>query len=340
MPDSPMTVLRYRLRMLTPAFLGDAQQDGRWRTPPIKALLRQFWRMAYAADHGFNVDVARMRHEEGLLFGHAWLKDDRDAKGNKVAARRSLVRLRLHAPDHDASKAWAKGTQDGVAPLSTGLDTSYAWFGLVDSRNHKSRHGLKADANEGVRELALAFPSDQSQRMRQVMQWIAAFGTVGSRCRGAWGSIHVDDSAELPAAKTRAMSECLKGDWAVALAHDGNGACVWESDRTFRQWNDAMREVAYARKRIRTALKSVDGMDLRAALGFAANTGRMPSPLRWKVFAKQHNQLAIRVFAMPHGLPDVSGKRMSPRDLTQAWAATCNALDREGSIKRVMLPGL
>src|SRR5690625_6928723 len=36
-----------------------------------------------------------MRKEEGLLFGHAWLEDDRDEKGNKVPARRSQVRIRL-----------------------------------------------------------------------------------------------------------------------------------------------------------------------------------------------------------------------------------------------------
>jgi hypothetical protein len=31
----------FTLRFATPAFLGDAEQNGVWRTPPIKALLRQ-----------------------------------------------------------------------------------------------------------------------------------------------------------------------------------------------------------------------------------------------------------------------------------------------------------
>ncbi len=39
---------RYTVRFLTPAFLGDAEQNGRWRTPPFKAQLRQWWRVAYA----------------------------------------------------------------------------------------------------------------------------------------------------------------------------------------------------------------------------------------------------------------------------------------------------
>jgi CRISPR-associated protein Cmr1 len=29
-----MNVLKFELRFTTPAFLGDAEQSGRWRTPP------------------------------------------------------------------------------------------------------------------------------------------------------------------------------------------------------------------------------------------------------------------------------------------------------------------
>ena len=51
--------------------------------------------MVHAADQPGGVDVAAMRQAEGRLFGHAWLENDRDARGQKVAARRSAIRLRL-----------------------------------------------------------------------------------------------------------------------------------------------------------------------------------------------------------------------------------------------------
>jgi len=35
-----MTTRKYQVRFVTPAFLGDFEQAGRWRTPPFKALLR------------------------------------------------------------------------------------------------------------------------------------------------------------------------------------------------------------------------------------------------------------------------------------------------------------
>ncbi len=38
-----MHLCSYQLRFQTPAFLGNAQQQAQWRTPPIKALLRQWW---------------------------------------------------------------------------------------------------------------------------------------------------------------------------------------------------------------------------------------------------------------------------------------------------------
>ena len=101
-----MKKLSFQLQFHTPAFLGDATQSGRWRTPPFKAQLRQWWRVAYAAQQRFAVNVAEMREIEGHLFGHAWLEDDKDADGKKVAARRSAVRIRLSQWDAGTLKTW------------------------------------------------------------------------------------------------------------------------------------------------------------------------------------------------------------------------------------------
>jgi CRISPR-associated protein Cmr1 len=44
-----MQELSYQISFTTPAFLGNAGQDAQWRTPPLKALLRQWWRVAQKA---------------------------------------------------------------------------------------------------------------------------------------------------------------------------------------------------------------------------------------------------------------------------------------------------
>jgi CRISPR-associated protein Cmr1 len=89
-----MHTATYTLTFTTPAFLGDANQNARWRTPPIKHELRHWWRVAYAADHGFRVNVSEMRREEGLLFGNAWLSH-RVGRRDQNTFTKSLVRLRL-----------------------------------------------------------------------------------------------------------------------------------------------------------------------------------------------------------------------------------------------------
>jgi len=94
--NEAVRILKYQLKFNTPAFLGDAEQNGRWRTPPIKALLRQWWRMVWAADHDYKVNITEMRREEGLLFGMA--TDSESCK--------SLVRIRLDRWDEGKLKDW------------------------------------------------------------------------------------------------------------------------------------------------------------------------------------------------------------------------------------------
>lgn len=338
---SKMIVLSYQMRFLTPAFLGDAEQDARWRTPPIKALLRQFWRMAYAADHAFKVDMKQMRHEERLLFGHAWLDDDIDSRGKKIAARRSLVRIRLQNPSDAGIPAWSLGSQTGVSPLPDGLSTSYAWFGLIKRGGGlRDRKAIKAaHLGESVRTVQISAPETHADSIRHAMAWIGMFGTLGARSRGSWGSlelgsretVHLDRNALLRG--SQALEDCLSRDWPASLAVDGKGLCCWESRKSWNTWDSAMREVAALRKEVRTSLKAVGSQDLRPTLGFAG-AGRMPSPLRWKIVQREH-ELGIRIAAMPHTIPEGSGSSLSASNLLRAWTTVISTLDGNPAIHRI-----
>ncbi len=332
-----MKTLEYRIRFITPAFLGNAEQHGQWRTPPFKALLRQWWRVAYAADRNFSINVADMRREEGLLFGHAWLEDDRDERGNKIAARKSAIRMRLNALEQQ--NAWAMGSQQGITPLSNGLDTSYAWFGLIKRGNGQpDRSAIKPGINESIRTLGLAVPDEYELQLKEVMSLINAFGLLGSRSRGGWGALQIEDTGTLQVKDmlhyTQDISTCLKNDWAMSLTKDTQGLCVWESQNTFDSWDKAMRFIATQRKQVRTALKGAKD-DLRAVLGFASS-GRMPSPLRWKVMAAQSGKLVVRVFALPHKIPDDNGKNLSLEKLVIAWNTVFRTLDATHGLQRLM----
>jgi CRISPR-associated protein Cmr1 len=324
-----MRKLEYEVRFLTPAFLGNAQQAAQWRTPPFKALLRQWWRVAYAAERKFNIEIDVMRREEGVLFGNAWLSHK---EGKKTVSDycKSQVRIRLTNAQNDS--AWVLGTQTGVAPLSRGLDTSYAWFGLIKP----DRSAIKAGTAESIQRLILAAPDKQIERLQEVVSLVHSFGLLGSRSRGGWGALHVEPADKMHAKDihryTRDITMCLKDDWAMSLAKDERGLCVWETTQAFRSWDKAMHFIATERKRVRTALKI--GADLRSALGFAS-LGRMPSPLRWKVVMTDTKELAVRIFPLPHRIPDEGGKKLTEEQLVKAWKTVSSTLDAAYNLKRV-----
>lgn len=326
----------YTVRFVTPAFLGNAEQKGQWRTPPFKALLRQWWRVAYAADARFKVDVASMRREEGLLFGHVGLDDGRAESDSRIAAYKSRIRIRLGTTT-GGGEAWTIGTQKGVKPLPDGLETSYAWFGLINrGADLPDRAGIGVGKVEAVRQLQLAFPDEYEKQMQRVITLAHAFGLLGSRSRGGWGALHIDGVAALEAKELQQyacdLAHCLEGDWAMALAKDDQGLCVWDSKIEFDDWSKAMAFIATRRKQVRTALKQ--GRDLRPALGFAS-PGRMPSPLRWKVMAQEKHKLTVRAFALPHRIPDDGGRRLSQQDLHSAWHAVSSSLDGIRDMQRL-----
>ena len=333
-----MKKLEYELRFLTPAFLGNAEQSAQWRTPPIKALLRQWWRVVWAADHGFSNDIEAMRREEGLLFGHAWLEDDsfeRDGRRVTTAARKSRVRLRLEATD-DAG-AWTPGTQQGVAPVPTTIDAGYAWFGLVKrGQGRPDRNAIRADGREAVHTLVLAVPDEHAECLATVMRFVSQFGQLGSRSRGGWGSFQLSGTRSLSVAELQGYAQptdaCLTRDWPMSFCSDEKGLCYWESKATFKTWDQAMLGAALERRRVRSTLKAVGGRDLRAALGFA-EPGRMPSPLRWRVVQTPEKQLVMRVFAMPTLIPEDTKKSIAPTDLKKAWPIIFDALDRSDFLK-------
>ncbi|GIX29856.1 MAG: hypothetical protein KatS3mg124_0328 [Porticoccaceae bacterium] len=282
------------VRFLTPAFLGNAEQEGQWRTPPFKAQLRQWWRVRWAAEHRFNVDLARMRREEGLLFGNAWLQGE---------FCKSKVRLRLiHKANPE--QFWAKGTQKGVDPMTKDLSTSYAWYGIDDDDKDKKRTALKAEASEGTRTLALAFPSEWAAELDQTLELMHHFGQVGRRSRGGWGSYQLEGFPALDPGFaqrfTLPLDDCLKMGWPCAIAKGDGGPMLWESEKTFAKWDAAMAQVAIARRDIRNTIKSKDKSSAKL-LGSASP--RFPSPLRWKVVEREPGRLAVRVFAMPYGGP-------------------------------------
>ena len=202
----PMT---YRIRFLTPAFLGNAEQSGQWRAPPFKALLRQWWRVVWAANHGYPEDTAEMRQDEGRLFGNAWIKDD---------FHKSAVRLRLSTWNggRATGERWRFDHDDRASHASRRPDNRRTTGRRETDGNAAIRHpevGRSIDpllylgygplvfkgctvlkSNAAIQagetaELSIAAPRAEIDDLRAALALMDAYGTVGGRSRNGWGAV-------------------------------------------------------------------------------------------------------------------------------------------------------
>ncbi len=269
----------------TPAFIGDAEQNGAWRTPPFKGLLRQWWRVAAASSCDY--DVNRLRERELALFGSA----------SGETGGKSKVRLRLEKWDKGSLKSWimdpkvfhkevGKGGRKvgahlylGFGPLTHGdtgrrrqdgtpiKDTVFA-FTKTEPKNQRS--AIDAGEENG-HSLRVAAP----ESITDALQLAAWFGTVGSRSRNGWGSLLMkgediesigkvlDGTEHLLSAFCRPLEDCLMLDWPHAIGcDDRDGALVWKSRQGFGRWEDAMKHLAEVKIAFRTAIAIASNRDI------------------------------------------------------------------------------
>jgi CRISPR-associated protein Cmr1 len=347
----------FQIQFHTPAFLGDASQSGRWRTPPFKAQLRQWWRVAYAAQQQFAVNVREMRDIEGHLFGHAWLENDKDEQGHKVTARRSEVRIRLSQWSEGKETAWPSQDtpirhrnvhdRDGKEkPVGAQL---YMGFGpLMFDKGTALKANAAIQANEQA-ELAIAFPDEQAALLDQALQLMDLYGTVGGRSRNGWGSYSLEPTNGLATPRnhmpSQPLAKCLREDWPHALGADSQGALVWQTT-PHKDWSGLMKTLAQTKIAMRTHFDFNSGKNAAApedrhwlsypvtnhSVASWGNNARLPNQLRFKVRTTADGQLIGIIFHMPHKPPAEFGS--NPQTLERIWGQVHDHLDQSAALKR------
>lgn len=256
-----MKRLEYTVSFTTPAFLGNAEQAGQWRTPPFKALIRQWWRVAEV--RGGKPNVPALHKREGELFGRA--------ADNGTTA--SQVCLRLDWRGGIAPKDRWKGLSAVMHPEVThkaGADL-YLAYGPVDIGSKLKRESFipAAELAERGRVLTVGVPHAEGERFGDVAKLAHALGALGSRCRNGWGSPHFDEGAltleELAAMLdppnrtgrdwlrpfSRDWTQALEADWCHAVGRDGNGLLMWRTD-AMDKWEDVLKTLAEVKIAFRT----------------------------------------------------------------------------------------
>ena len=365
-----MRELAYQVSFNTPAFLGNAEQQAQWRTPPFKSLLRQWWRVVKAPEVVY--DHRRLLGEEQTLFGSA---GDNDHGG------RSKVQLRLSRWDmgtltelprmgtHQHPEVKRNGQQ---VPVGTAV---YLGFGPVTTQGNRNAIAPEAPAVT----LKLRCPVSEEDTLRKAMQLAAWFGTLGSRSRNGWGSLHMEGDgllgwAELCDTKlasqaplrsvSNALGDRLAADWphALGMCVDGRPA-VWRvvagRDHKegkylgFNTWREVLERLAALKIGFRTQFKFDSGaphsrVEDRHILAYpVTNHGlaglpnaRLASQMRFKVAKNKEGQYFGLIAHLPCAMPQAFFKAGNVRppeikNQVEVWQQVHSFLNEAPELTRI-----
>lgn len=345
-----MKTRQIQIQFHTPAFLGDATQSGRWRTPPFKAQLRQWWRMAYSAQQNFRVNVSEMREMEGRLFGHAWLDSDRNDRGEEVKARRSEVRIRLSHWSVGKENQWSAKDSQVVhpnVPQPIGAQLYMGFGPLIQGTALKANAAIQAKEEA---QLKIAFPDESAALINAALHLMTLYGTVGGRSRNGWGSYSLTNitgtDKPIDTVFTQTLANCLRSDWPHALGSDNKGPLIWQTEPQ-KDWVTLMRTLAQVKIGVRTKFKFNSGKNASApedrhwlsypvtnhSVATWGKNARLPNQLRFKVRPTAADQIVGVIFHVPH-LPPVE---FSPQvqTLERVWSEVHAHLDQINFIKRI-----
>ncbi|RLB92459.1 MAG: hypothetical protein DRH50_09620 [Deltaproteobacteria bacterium] len=348
-----MKILKYRVRFLTPAFLGDADQSGQWRTPPFKALLRQWWRMVYAAEKNFNVTIGEMRREEGMLFGNAWLSHERG--GKKVQDHcQSLVQLRLSEWQSGGLDSWDGLEKTGKIHHPEVQHThykvgpqAYLGYGPLDGRGgtRLTRKRAIEPGEEAI--LSLRVPGKHAEVLKNTLTLMNFYGAVGGRCRNGWGAFTLtpvgEGTPQHPANLTRFFRlwrKALELTWPHALGLGDDGRPLVWTTRPHENWRSLMQELAVIKVGVRTQFVffsgNSDSPEMRHWLAYPVTkhtvypwnnntSGRLPNTLRFTARPANGGHLQGVIFHFPCKPPD----EFSPdlKTLEKVWGQVHQLLD-------------
>ena len=327
------------LQFHTPAFLGDAHQSSRWRTPPFKAQLRQWWRVAYAMQKQYAVRVDEMREREGRLFGNPG--NDKGGTDN-IAARKSQVRIWLSSWEPGTLKDWPNTDTPVSHPNVPRPVGAQLYMGYGPLTYAQRATALKANAAIQAKEnvkLSIAYPDAEAEIIETALHLMNLYGTVGGRSRNAWGSYSLAGlGSDTRLNWNRSLRECLKLDWPHTIAADDKGALIWQT-QPHKDWRTLMKTLAQIKIELRTQFGMREGptatpedrhwlsypITNHDVQGWKRSNLRLPNQLRFKVRPTSNGELVGVIFHMPHLPP--SEFNPDGQNLSRIWEKAYAHLD-------------
>lgn len=319
--------LNIECEIVTPMFLGNAQQEAELRSAPFKGLLRYWWRVACGQQHENYQD---MLAQENRIFGSA------DEGGGKSRVSVSVTPTTEMKPSKtgfghidDVAHPECERTNGRTNPLNY-----LAGMGLIHYKDG-IRHSYFS-VGERFR-LSITAANDVVEDVNSAISIFAQFTAIGSRSRNGWGCFVMNGTPHVSAGFVD-WNNAMDRDYPHCLGGDERGALVWKTRQKYQDWKQCMRDLAENYIKIRTSLNVVAGnLPDRHLLGYPVTNhsvqrthwgkqGRHSSGLRLLVKKEGNGALRGCFLHLPHAFSN----RMWPNDIQRQiriWRQVHNRLD-------------
>lgn len=231
--------------ILTPMFLGNANQEAELRAAPFKGLLRYWWRVANGLNFQNGPELLKAENE---IFGSP---DEVGGKSRVTVEVKPLTAMLPHKENFsnpgDIDHPECERSRFKTNPLNY-----LAGMGLIHFRNGVQHSYFRSGERFMLSITASRQIVDEIDRLWNM---IILFGTVGSRCRNGWGSFENNNHKNDAQFRMRNFSEAFDRDYPHCLGKDSVGSLFWKTNASRDNWRNCMRDLAQIYVSIRVGNK-------------------------------------------------------------------------------------
>jgi CRISPR-associated protein Cmr1 len=339
--------------LLTPLFLGGADQNAALSTAPLKAALRYWWRVSGVHKA---TDAKTLFEKESQIFGNA------DESAGKSQVTVSITSSEVQPSNNQLPQGGPPIQHPEVNFNGNTTVNAVAYLGGMGILRPNGGTKKSYFPAHSTFQVAISYPKSIKPNLAPTLQLFQQFGTLGSRSRNAFGSLHIEENLSSSGGLQK-WGSLFQQDYPHGLGKDQNGLLAWESTQPFGSWETAMHALAEAYVKLRTKENPVFAFPNeptpharptnRHLLGYPitkhnvqgpswGSNGRHASGLRFALKQTDSGKLKIIVLHVPHAF---AKEMMSDRNdwgvekQQKVWATVHQYFDQHQTFQRMQLKG-
>ncbi len=231
--------------IITPMFLGNANQEAELRAAPFKGLLRYWWRVANGWKYATHKELLTAESE---IFGSP---DDTGGKSQvTVAVKGNLNCYSVNGFPRGKTIKHPEVKNRANNPVN--IDRFlYLGYGPIKRGAELKEEGKGAFYPGQYFTLLLSGSQQIMDTLRTTVQCIQQFGSIGSRSRNGWGcfssccnNISQSNGSELFHDIGTDWKDCFDHDYPHRLGWDVQKLLLWRCKNKFATWDSVLNDLA------------------------------------------------------------------------------------------------